>query len=272
MSRFASVVALLLFSLSSIAAEPKAVISGKTTVPAGGMIFLDARSSISDKPVKWKLVNRPDEPVITFDKDGKKDSFLIVPSAEPGVYQFTVVAACKSDDPNDLIGNFDVAFLQITVGGTPTPTPGPTPGPSPTPDPGPGPSPTPTPAPTPPGPPPPTPDPQVVPLTGHLWATVLYNPADGGQMIATIPMRTDSTLATTLAANDVYWHCYSVTTDGVGDRYKTIIDRAIANKIEFPILVVQSMSVPDTIVSIETSPKSASGIIDRTATLRKGGK
>lgn len=146
MTRFACMLSLLLPSLA-LAAEPKAVVTGPPRVASGNVIFLDASQSVSDRPVVWKpIVKAGQTPpaLITFDKDGRKGVFALIPNAPDGEHTFALIAVGTPTGKTEL--DFAIEVIQVTVGQLspipPTPAPGPTPGPAPTPTPTPGPIPT----------------------------------------------------------------------------------------------------------------------------------
>ncbi len=150
----------LLFPCGSWADAPKAVIDGPTDVPTGGSILLDARRSIGDRGLTWKLLPPHESDIfVTFDKGSVKDVVLFMPNPRPGVYRFILVSSSLVLDkavPVDIA--LDVDVKEVTVAATPTPVPVPIP-----PGPGPGPGPAPVP-----------PDPNPTPVVGKMRAIFLY--------------------------------------------------------------------------------------------------
>jgi hypothetical protein len=117
----------LAWSASYVLADaPKASIKGPQKVATEGTIVLDARASVSDKPLKWKL-DGPDVPFLTLDQDNRKGVVALVPSAPAGVYKFTLIAI---GTPKDAEIDADAAILVVTVediGPRPPPPAPPTP-------------------------------------------------------------------------------------------------------------------------------------------------
>lgn len=148
---------------SASGAAPRASVRGPEAVAAGGLILLDARSSASDRPIKWKLDGPPDVPiVVTTPQDGPPGSLAIVFAATArGRYAFTAIARGVPDGETDL--DADAAVWVVTVGEGPPPAPSPTPQP--------------TPQPTPPPQPAPTPPPAPPPQVGHLHVTYVADAA-----------------------------------------------------------------------------------------------
>ncbi len=143
MTRLACVLVLLLPSLAH-AAEPKAVVTGPPRVATGNVIFLDASQSVSDRPLIWKPIVKAGQPaptLITFDKDGRKGVFALIPNAPDGEHTFALIAVGVPAGKTD--PDFAIEVVQVTVGTLspvrpdPTPAPGPTPNPTPPPTPGP---------------------------------------------------------------------------------------------------------------------------------------
>lgn len=141
MTRLACVLVLLLPSLA-LAAEPKAVVTGPPRVATGNVIFLDASQSVSDRPLIWKPIVKAGQPaptLITFDKDGRKGVFALIPNAPDGEHAFALIAVGTPTGKTEL--EFAIEVVQVTVGQLspvrpdPTPAPGPTPNPTPTPGP-----------------------------------------------------------------------------------------------------------------------------------------
>lgn len=151
------------------AKTPSARITGPTQVVAGSTFLLDARESVSDKEIRWK-VNSTSVKYATFDQQGRVGVMALISSIEPGVYQFIVVARGVPEGMTELDADASVHIVTVT-GQAPTPTPLPTP---------PGPSPQPQPEPAPPGPTP-VPDPVPVPaptIVTNLRVLVLHEAQD----------------------------------------------------------------------------------------------
>lgn len=110
------IISFLLFI--AMGAKPIAVIEGPSTRQVGQGILLDARKSVSDRPLRWRLLNK-DTPFLTFDQNDQKSVFAYIPDAETGVYRFALIAIGTSDNDIDA----DVFVYEVTVG------PGPGPGP-----------------------------------------------------------------------------------------------------------------------------------------------
>ncbi len=100
-------------------ATPRASIIGPSTVQPGSLVLLDARASVADKPLRWKSINF-DAPLLTFDKDGRRDVVAILPNPEAGkVYRVALIAIGVPDGAAD--PDADVAVFEITVTGGPAP-------------------------------------------------------------------------------------------------------------------------------------------------------
>ena len=129
--------ALLALLLALCGAAPQAVIEAPTTRKPGQSILLDGRKTVSDRPIRWRVLGPP-IPLLTFDADGRKGVYAFLPDPEPGEYIFALVAVGSTGEDFDA----DVALHRVVVG-EPAPEP-PPPGPTP-PPPGPGPVPPPGP-------------------------------------------------------------------------------------------------------------------------------
>ena len=125
---------------------PAAIIVGRTDVPAGSMIFLDASNSISARPLRWKLLGTPppDLAWFNFDRGSRPNVALFAPAPGPGLYRFALVAAGPAPKAGDEDPAIDVDVFEVRVGAAPVPVP---------------PIPIPIPIPIPPGPYPPGPTP-----------------------------------------------------------------------------------------------------------------
>jgi hypothetical protein len=106
-------------------------------VAADGLLVLDARKSVADRPLRWK-VEGPEVTSFALDQDGRKGVVFMVPSIAPGTYRFTLIA--KGIPQGEVEIDADAAVWIVTVEAPappapPTPTPVPTPTPAPTPEP-----------------------------------------------------------------------------------------------------------------------------------------
>jgi hypothetical protein len=160
-------VAMIVAAASSAPADaPKAVISGTSSVPSGGTIFLSAKDSVADEgfPLAWKFQGQNAPAFETMDKGGRSDVFLIAFNVPDGTYTFTLAALGTPSGASHVTA--DVAAVTITVGSPRPPVPPPGPGP------------TPPPAPPNPEPPPPPPTPDVIPASEPIWITLVHDPDD----------------------------------------------------------------------------------------------
>ena len=113
---------IILILFLTLGATPKAVINGPEIRKENQSIFLDARDSVSDVPLKWQLLNNQ-TPFLTFDRDDRKNVFAFMPDPEPGFYKFVLIA----------IGNgteVDVVVHEVLVESDLDPDPDPDPIPS----------------------------------------------------------------------------------------------------------------------------------------------
>lgn len=132
-----------LLATSVLAETPRAVVTGPKTVPVGSIVFLDASLSVSDRPLKWRILGNP-TPLISLDKDGQKGVYAILPTLETGTHRVAVIAIGTPKDAKE--PDADIGIIEFTVG---SPAPSPTPTPTPVPPPNPfEPTPTPNPVPT----------------------------------------------------------------------------------------------------------------------------
>lgn len=113
----------------TLAAEPKAVVTGPKSVPAGQVVFLDASASVSDKPIKWRVLNAPTAIVVPLDKGGRQGIYAILPNLPAGTHRVLVIAVAKPDKATEPDADADV--IEVTVGGPPAPPPPPPPDPKP---------------------------------------------------------------------------------------------------------------------------------------------
>lgn len=123
---------LLAVAGQALAETPKATIRGPVRLPVDGTIVLDARSSVSDRPLKWKLEG-PDVPFLTLDQDGRRGVVALVPTAPVGVYRFTLITVGVPDGESEIDADAAVHVVTVEAAAPPVPPapPGPTPGPSP---------------------------------------------------------------------------------------------------------------------------------------------
>lgn len=126
----------LALAAPALADAPRASIRGPVKVAPDGTIVLDARASVADRPLRWKL-DGPDVPFLTLDQDGRKGVVALVPSAPAGVYKFTLIARGVPAGESELDADAAIHVVTVEAPAPPAP-PGPAP-PPPTPDPAPGP-------------------------------------------------------------------------------------------------------------------------------------
>ncbi len=125
------ILALLLLTATSAADTPKSVIRGPSTVAAGATLVLDARDSVSDRPLTWKCPAL-EKTGLALDMTGRIGVIYMVPGIEPGIYQIVLVA--KGVPPGAAELDADASVLIVTVGSGPAPVPiPPTPDPTPAP-------------------------------------------------------------------------------------------------------------------------------------------
>jgi len=129
---FLALAGLLGVAGQAIAETPKATIRGPVRLPVDGTIVLDARSSISDRPLKWKLEG-PDVPFLTLDQDGRRGVVALVPAAPEGVYRFTLIAVGIPDGESEIDADAAIHVVTVESAAPPVPPapPGPAPGPLP---------------------------------------------------------------------------------------------------------------------------------------------
>lgn len=103
-----SLLLLLALPCLAAAAEPVSKISGPETVKPGTAIVVDARESVSEKPLAWAVTHKNSKglaqdvkPLKVTPEGGAKDSIVIVLNAEEGQYDFTVVAVAKPEGAKD---------------------------------------------------------------------------------------------------------------------------------------------------------------------------
>jgi len=142
---------LVLVGQATLADTPVADIIAPTTVAPNTDFIVDARRSISDRPLRWKYSGGRDVPAAwRFDQGGRGSVLLVVPSGPAGtIHNFKLTAQGTPTGSNEL--EADAATWSVVVSGAAPvpPAPNPVP-PGPTPDP---------------VPPAPTPI-----VTGKLWA------------------------------------------------------------------------------------------------------
>ena len=146
----------LCLPIGAWAAEPRAVIEGKSKVPAGASFLLDGSKSVSDFDLDWQVL-QGEGFVATFDKGTRRNVALFFPAPEPGLYRFALVAIGEpSEKGGRPLGK--VAVFEVEVGVLPPPAP------------------TPVPVPVPPGPTPgPTPVPPAPVVQGKLWVSYIVD-------------------------------------------------------------------------------------------------
>lgn len=126
-SVLSSLTVMLTLAATASAESPKASIKGPSGVAPEGTIVLDARGSVADRPLRWKL-DGPDVPFLTLDQEGRKGVVAIVPAAPAGTYKFTLIA--RGVPPGEVELDADAAIWVVTVEPVAPPVP-PAPGPNP---------------------------------------------------------------------------------------------------------------------------------------------
>ena len=224
----------------ALADAPKASIKGPASVAPGGTIVLDARASVADRPLRWKL-DGPDVPFLVLDQEGHKGVVALVPSAPAGVYKFTLIA--RGIPAGELELDADAAIWIVVVEPPIPPAP-----PAPNPPPAPGPVPTPTPGPTP-------------PITlGTLHVSLVV---DLDNMTADIAsLREGLKARQALKPLDAVYRTYAVTNPEV-DRLHLA---SVAKKVGLPCLIFQDAS--GKILTSEKAPSDEAGLIARVKTYR----
>lgn len=102
-----------LLATSVLAETPRAVVTGPKTVPVGSIVFLDASLSVSDRPLKWRILGNP-TPLIALDKDGQKGVYAILPTLEAGTHRVAVIAIGTPKDAKE--PDADIGIIEFTVG------------------------------------------------------------------------------------------------------------------------------------------------------------
>lgn len=173
--------ALLLLPTLALAGEPKAVIEGNARVPAGQVAVLDASKSVSDKPIKWKVVGNPSAILIPLDRDGRKGVYALLLNLPAGTHRVLAIAATADDADADAI--------EITVGDPPAPKPDPTPKPE----------------------PPPTPNPPDDKAAGKVFVTLVWDSETDNAR--STPLRTDPAVKAAVEAQGGVWNTIEATSD-----------------------------------------------------------
>jgi len=217
------------------------VIAGPSTRKANQSIFLDGTKSVADRPLRWRLLG-PVRPFLQFDQDGRKSVYAFVPDAEPGTYDFALVAIGKPDAGDGEI-DVDVAIHRVVVGGSPPPSPDPRPDP----DPGPGPN-------------PPPPD----PIAGMAWVTLVYDEAKGDAAIAAI--RTDASVRAQAESSGVIWRSYD--DDSKAVKSGNLLPY-VAKAGGVPALIVQAKD--GTVLASLPAPPTAAAVVEVLKKYRKAG-
>ena len=180
--------ALLLLAPSlALGADPKAVIEGNARVPAGQVAVLDASKSVSEKPIKWKVVGNPAAILIPLDRDGRKGVYALLLNLPPGTHRVLAIAATATDADADAI--------EITVG---EPAPAPKPDPTPKPE------------------PPPPPNPPDDKAAGKVFVTLVWDSETDNAR--STPLRTDPATRAAVEAQGGVWNTIEATSEA-GKKY-----------------------------------------------------
>lgn len=127
-------------ALAAFGVAPKAVVDGPSTRATGRSVILDARKSVSDKVLQWKLIGR-DDPLLVFAIGNHPAACAILLDPDDGIYDVALTAIGKVGEELEA----DTVIHRVVVGPpAPPPQPVPPPGPTPTPTPGPVPPPVPS--------------------------------------------------------------------------------------------------------------------------------
>ena len=223
---------ILLIGSTAFAETPKAAISGPSTVTSGSTFVLDARASVSDKPLVWKCSNPTLPFVVVTPNGGASGSMALVPSAPVGVYQFTLVAVgTPAPVAPATAGEItaDAAVLIVTVAPAVPPTPEPTP-----------------------APPAPTPSPVTAKLP--LYATLIVDVNTITPEIAVI--RTGTNIRPTLTGLRTNYHTLDVTSPDITTRN---LAGAVAKAGGAPALIVQDSG--GNVLSAVPAPATEDGVI-----------
>lgn len=205
----------LAFAPTALADTPRASVRGPERVAVGGLILLDARASVSDKPIRWK-VSGPDAPIVVMTPEGAPPGSVAIVFVAPQVGRLQFTAIARGIPAGEKEVDADAAVWIVEVGPAPNPVPPPVP-PIPIPVPPvppippvpPNPIP-PTPIPVPPNPaptPPPGPTPIPLPvIRGHIYATYI---ADARNMtVAQAAMKRNPTIEAAFPGLDASFRWY----------------------------------------------------------------
>ncbi len=232
-----ALVAMLAPAAATLADAPKASIKGPASVAPGGTIVLDARASVADRPLRWKLEG-PDVPFLTLDQDGHKGVVALVPSAPAGIYKFTLIA--RGIPTGELELDADAAVWIVVVQPPVPPTP---------PVPIPPPQPTPTP-----------PHPGPAPVAGTLHVSLIVDlDTMTGEVAA---LREGINVRSAFKSLDAFYHTYPVTSPDL----ERLNLSAGARKTGLPCLIVQDFS--GRILTSEKAPADETALIARVKTFR----
>ena len=91
---------------------PKAVIRGPAKAAPGSTVVLDARSSVADRPLRWKI-DGPEGALISLDQEGRQGVIALIPSASTGVYKITLIARGVPEGQTEV--DADAAIHILTV-------------------------------------------------------------------------------------------------------------------------------------------------------------
>ena len=218
----------------ALADAPKASIKGPASVAPGGTIVLDARASVADRPLRWKL-DGPDVPFLVLDQEGHKGVVALVPSAPAGVYKFTLIA--RGIPTGEVELDADAAIWIVVVEPPAPPAP-----------PAPGPTPTPVPVPTPPV------------TTGTLHVSLVVDLDNMTTDVATLREGVKARLA--LKPLDAVYRTYAVTSPELDRLHLT----NLAKTIGLPCLIFQDAG--GKILASEKAPSDESGLIARVKNYR----
>jgi hypothetical protein len=220
----------------TLADAPKASIKGPASVAPGGTIVLDARASVADRPLRWKL-DGPDVPFLVLDQEGHKGVVALVPSAPAGVYKFTLIARGIPTGEVELDADAAIWIVVVEPPVPPAP-PVPTPGPAPVPVP---------------GPTPPT-------AKGTLHVSLVV---DLDNMTADVAALREGVKARqSLKPLDAVYRTYAVTSSELDRLHLT----NVAKTVGLPCLIFQDAS--GKILASEKAPSDEAGLIARVKSYR----
>jgi hypothetical protein len=219
---------------------PQAIVRGKSIVPTGGDIFLNAGDSVAVKgsPIRWQIVTPAKLPEgvypLTFDSSGRSNVVLLLTAPPDGNYSIAATVYGSPDASGYPMASTRVFAVQVGLIRDPLPPPNPVPVPGP------------NPAPAPVNPPAPSPQdlPKPAPFTPtpvniKLWAVYVYKIPDPAHTAAIDAMVADvvanPTIKADLAELGVDWRAWDserpeMARNGAFDRY--------VDKGHLPILLV----------------------------------